>query len=87
MVITDLITRGNFFIGLVLVLGTLINIYYYLNIFFNLALRSFYSGRSFVLKEIKESGVMAVLRFFVFRFMALGIAYLFIYAMVLFNKS
>ena len=87
LVIGSLISNRMFFIRFILVTGSLINIYYYLNIFFNVILNSFFRSSILVYKSGVRYKVFASQFLGAVRTFSLGLAYLFMYAMVLFNKS
>lgn len=81
-------TYGCFFVMFMLVAGSLINIFYYLNIFFNLYLSSYFSevqilgGGMVFTAQVRKLfiGTLATL--------TVGVFYIYIlYAMVLFYKS
>lgn len=78
MVMGDLMNRGLFFLTFVLILGSLLNIYYYLRVFFNVSLNSFFSGvvyRELCYKDFRfYVGALLV----VFSRMALGLIYVFV---------
>lgn len=88
IVINIRIMYGYFLILFVLVLGSLINIFYYLNIFFNLYLNSYFNELN--LSDVKSSlyfNMMCIL-FRLISVSGLGFFYVFLfYAMVLFYKS
>lgn len=76
-----------YLVGVVLILGSLINIYYYLNVFFNVRINSFFRSEFYGVDVALNIKTVSILFFSVVRIFALGLIYIFIYAMVLFNKS
>jgi hypothetical protein len=89
MVISFIINYDFFIISFFLILGSLINIYYYLNVFFNVIINSFFL-EIFVYdkKVVFGLGRIFLLFFVLIRLITLGLGYLLVvYAMVLFYKS
>lgn len=88
MVLNLSIGLGSYFMIILLLIGSLINIFYYLSIFFNLYLFSRYRGHNLLV--LHDYNIFIYLSVFLrlFSSLRLGIFYLFIfYAVVLFYKS
>ena len=88
MVVYMGMSRGCYILLFMLVLGSLINIFYYLNIFFRLYLYSYFGEFRLLNYVYSKSFVIIRLFFSLLSMFGLGIFYLFMfYAMILFYKS
>jgi len=87
MVIIKLIEDQIYVLRLVLIFGSLLNIYYYLNIFFNIFINSFFGTEVILYKRIFDIKIFLFMFFSLIRTFFLGLGYILIYAMVLFYKS
>jgi NADH-ubiquinone oxidoreductase chain 2 len=87
MVIIKLIEDQIYILRLVLIFGSLLNIYYYLNIFFNIFINSFFGTEVILYKRIFDIKIFLFMFSSLIRTFFLGLGYILIYAMVLFYKS
>lgn len=87
IVIIKLIEDQIYLLRLVLIFGSLINIYYYLNIFFNIFINSFFRRELVLYNYVFNLKIFLVMFMSLFRTFFLGLGYILIYAMVLFYKS
>ena len=88
IVVNISVIYGSFFILFLLISGSLINIFYYLNIFFNLYLSSYFIEREFYNLYSSKFFVGICLVFRLISIGGLGFIYLFVfYAVILFYKS